>query len=70
MGGCARILMYANSRRRCSIRLGSAVHFHPRLLELAGHYHFAPRACAPTRANEKDQASYCSPFRTSADSGG
>jgi hypothetical protein len=34
-------------------RQGSAVRFHPRLLELAGHYHFAPRPCTPGRANEK-----------------
>jgi hypothetical protein len=34
-------------------RQGSAIRFHPRLLELAGHYHFAPRPCAPGRANEK-----------------
>ena len=25
----------------------------PRLLELASHYHFSPRACAPARGNEK-----------------
>jgi transposase len=35
------------------------VHFHPRLLELAGHYHFAPRPCTPARANEKAYASHC-----------
>ncbi len=29
------------------------VRFHERLLELAGHYHFEPRPCAPYRANEK-----------------
>jgi hypothetical protein len=34
-------------------RAGSAIRFHPRLLELAGHYHFAPRPCTPGRANEK-----------------
>lgn len=27
--------------------------FNPRLLDLAGHYHFAPRPCAPARGNEK-----------------
>ena len=26
---------------------------HPRLLELAAHYHFAPRICRPARGNEK-----------------
>jgi hypothetical protein len=34
-------------------RAGTAIRFHPRLLELAGHYHFAPRPCTPARANEK-----------------
>ena len=34
-------------------RRGAAVQFHPRLLELAGHYHFAPRPCTPGRGNEK-----------------
>jgi transposase len=52
-GGCARTLMYDNLKTAVLDRLGSAVHFHPRLLELAGHYHFAPRPCAPARANEK-----------------
>src|SRR5262249_25768357 len=27
--------------------------FHPRLLELCGHYHFAARPCRPARGNEK-----------------
>jgi hypothetical protein len=34
-------------------RAGTAIRFHPRLLELAGHYHFAPRPCTPARGNEK-----------------
>lgn len=34
-------------------RLGEAVHFHPRILELAAHYHFLPRPCRPARGNEK-----------------
>ena len=34
-------------------RRGAAIEFHPRLLELAGHYHFAPRPCTPGRGNEK-----------------
>jgi hypothetical protein len=34
-------------------RSGTAIRFHPRLLELAGHYHFAPRPCTPGRGNEK-----------------
>jgi transposase len=53
LGGCARTLIYDNLKSAVLDRQGSAVHFHPRLLELAGHYHFAPRPCAPARANEK-----------------
>jgi hypothetical protein len=34
-------------------RQGDAIQFHPRLLELCGHYHYAPRPCAPARGNEK-----------------
>jgi hypothetical protein len=45
-------------------RRGEAIRFHPRLLELCGHYHFVPRPCAPGRANEKPQASYYNSFRT------
>ncbi len=34
-------------------RRGTAIQFHPRLLELAGHDHCAPRPCTPARGNEK-----------------
>ncbi len=34
-------------------RYGEGVRFNPRLLELASHYHFAPRACRPGRGSEK-----------------
>ncbi|MCC7243078.1 MAG: IS21 family transposase [Acidobacteria bacterium] len=53
LGGCARTLVYDNLKSAVLDRQGSAIHFHPRLLELAGHYHFAPRPCAPARAHEK-----------------
>lgn len=52
-GGAARELLYDNLKSAVLERLGDAVRFHPRLLELAGHYHFAPRPCAPARGNEK-----------------
>ena len=57
LGGGARILMYDNSKTTALDRVGSVVHFHPRLLDLAGHYHFAPRPCAPARANEASSGS-------------
>ncbi len=53
LGGCARTIQYDNLKAAVLDRQGSAIHFHPRLLELAGHYHFAPRPCAPARAHEK-----------------
>ena len=34
-------------------RRGGAVQFHPRFLDLAGHYGFRPRACRPARAQTK-----------------
>jgi hypothetical protein len=34
-------------------RQGQIIQFHPKLLELAGHYHFMPRPCAVARGNEK-----------------
>jgi transposase len=51
--GCARTLVYDNLRSAVLERQGSAIRFHPRLLEFAGHYHFAPRPCTPGRGNEK-----------------
>jgi transposase len=51
--GVARTLVYDNLRSAVLERAGSAIRFHPRLLELAGHYHFAPRPCTPGRGNEK-----------------
>jgi transposase len=51
--GIGRTLVYDNLRSAVLERAGTAIRFHPRLLELAGHYHFAPRPCTPGRANEK-----------------
>jgi transposase len=51
--GCPRVLLYDNLKSAVLERQGSAVHFHPRLLELCSHYHFQPRPCAPGKGNEK-----------------
>lgn len=51
--GVPRHLLYDNLRSAVLSRHGEAVRFNPRLLELASHYHFAPRACRPARGNEK-----------------
>ena len=53
LGGAPRVVLYDNLRSAVVERLGNAVHFNPRLIELAAHYHFAPRACRPARGNEK-----------------
>jgi transposase len=53
LGGVPRYLLYDNLRSAVSERHGEAVRFNPRLLELAAHYHVAPRACRPARGNEK-----------------
>ena len=45
LGGVARTLVYDNLRSAVLDRRGAAVQFHPRLLDLAGHYHFAPQPC-------------------------
>jgi transposase len=52
-GGVPRQILYDNLKSAVLSRHGSAIQFHPQLLELAGHYHFAPHPCAPFRANEK-----------------
>ena len=51
--GCPRVILYDNCKQVVLDRRGNDVHFHPRLLELAAHYHFTPRPCRPGRGNEK-----------------
>ena len=53
MTAVPRYLLYDNLRSAVIDRHGDAVRFNSRLLELAAHYHFAPRACRPARGNEK-----------------
>lgn len=52
-GGVPRVCLYDNLKAAVLARYADAVRFNPRLLELAAHYHFAPRACRPARGNEK-----------------
>ena len=51
--GVPRTLLYDNLKSVVLERQGEHIRYHPRLLELAGHYHFAPKPCAPYRGNEK-----------------
>lgn len=52
-GGVPRSILYDNMRSVVLERFGGAIRFHPRLLELCGHYHFAALPCRPARGNEK-----------------
>jgi transposase len=51
--GVARTLLYDNLKSAVLERRGEAIRFHPRLLELCGHYHCAARPVAIARGNEK-----------------
>lgn len=51
--GVARTLLYDNLKSVVLERRGSAIRFHPRLLELSDHYGYDPRPVAPRRGNEK-----------------
>jgi transposase len=51
--GTPRITLYDNLRSVVVERRGDAIHFHPRLLELCGHYHFLARPCAVRAGNQK-----------------
>lgn len=51
--GVSRYCLYDNLRSAVLERYGEGVRFNPRLLELASHYHFAPRACRPARGSDK-----------------
>jgi len=52
-GGVPRALLYDNLKSAVLERRGEAIHYQPRLLELASHYHFAPRPVGVARGNEK-----------------
>jgi transposase len=51
--GGPRVVLYDNLKSAVLERQGNAIRFHPKLLELAGHYRFEPRPVAPARGNEK-----------------
>lgn len=53
LGGVPREILYDNLKSVVLERVGDHIRFHPRLLELAGYYCFAPKPCAPYRGNEK-----------------
>ena len=52
-GGQPRVILYDNLKSVVLERRGDQIHFHPRLLELSGHYHFAARPCQVRAGNQK-----------------
>ena len=52
-GGQPRTILYDNLKSAVVERRGIQILFHPRLLELSGHYHFAPQACQVRAGNQK-----------------
>ena len=52
-GGVPRAILYDNLKTAVLERVGDVIRLHPRLLDLAGHYHFAPQPVAVARGNEK-----------------
>jgi len=53
LGGVPRSILYDNLKSVVLERQGDLIRFHNRILELAGHYHFAPKPVAIARGNEK-----------------
>jgi len=52
-GGVPRAVLYDNLKSVVLERQGDLIRFHNRILDLAGHYHFAPKPVAIARGNEK-----------------
>lgn len=52
-GACPRVCWYDNLKSAVLEREGTAIRYNPRLLELAAHYHFEPKAMNVCRGNEK-----------------
>jgi transposase len=53
LGGVPRAILYDNLKSVVLERAGDHVRFNEAMLFFAGHYHFAPKPCAPYRGNEK-----------------
>lgn len=53
LGGAPRVALYDNLKSVVIERQGDLIRFHPKILELAGHYHFDPRPVGIARGNEK-----------------
>ncbi|MGA8594775.1 MAG: IS21 family transposase [Bryobacteraceae bacterium] len=51
--GQPRTILYDNMKSVVLERRGDQILFHPRLLELSAHYHFAPQPCQVRAGNQK-----------------
>ena len=51
--GQPRVILYDNLKSAVLERRGKQILFHPRLIELSAHYHFAPRPCQVRAGNQK-----------------
>ena len=51
--GQPRVILYDNLKSAVLERRGDQILFHPRLIELSAHYHFAPRPCQVRAGNQK-----------------
>jgi transposase len=51
--GQPRVIRYDNLKSAVLERRGPQIHFNPSLIELSGHYHFAPQPCAVRAGNQK-----------------
>jgi transposase len=60
--GAPRVILYDNLRSAVPERRGNQIHFNPRLLELAAHYHFAPRPCQVRAGNQKGRVERAIPY--------
>src|SRR5271157_2399132 len=67
-GGAPRTILYDNLKSVVLERRGDAIHFHPRLLELSAHYHFAALPCRPARGNEKGRVERAIQYAAAASS--
>lgn len=52
-GGTPRVILVDNLKSVVLERFGPHARLHPRWVELAAHYHFTTKPCAPARGNEK-----------------
>lgn len=51
--GQPRMILYDNLKSAVLERRGNQILFHPRLVELSAHYHFAPQPCQVRKGNQK-----------------